>query len=121
MSNRIHHEVEFAASPSRVYKALVGENQFSALCGGAPAKISSEVGGGFSCCGGMIVGRQVELIPSHRIVQAWRVGNWDAGVYSIAKFEISEKGSGSACSFSTTPAFPKAKASISMQAGRRTT
>jgi activator of HSP90 ATPase len=43
----------------------------------------------------MIVGRQVELIPSRRIVQAWRVANWDAGVYSVAKFEISEKGSGS--------------------------
>src|SRR6266513_309462 len=106
MSNRIHHEVEFAASPARVYKALVDENQFSALCGGAPAKISSEVGGGFSCFGGMIVGRQVELIPSHRIVQAWRVANWDDGLYSIAKFEISEKGSGSLLVFDHT-GFPE--------------
>ena len=52
--------------------------------------------------GGMIVGRQVELIPSHRIVQAWRVANWDAGLYSIAKFEISEKGSGSLLVFDHT-------------------
>ncbi|TMG80962.1 MAG: hypothetical protein E6H67_13830 [Betaproteobacteria bacterium] len=102
MSNRIHQEVEFAASPTRLYDALIDEEQFSALSGGAPAKISREVGGGFSCFGGMIVGRQVELIPNRRIVQAWRVGNWDAGVYSIARFEISEKGSGSLLVFDHT-------------------
>ena len=102
MSNRIHQAVEFAASPARLYDALIDEKQFSALSGGAPAKISSEVGGGFSCFGGMIVARQVELIPNRRIVQAWRVGNWDAGVYSIARFEISEKGSGSLLVFDHT-------------------
>jgi activator of HSP90 ATPase len=36
----------------------------------------------------------VELIPGHRIVQAWRVVTWSEGVYSIARFELKAQGSG---------------------------
>ena len=42
----------------------------------------------------MIAGRNLELVPNERIVQAWRVGNWDPGVYSVAKFELKPEGSG---------------------------
>ncbi len=38
--------------------------------------------------------RNVELLPNHRIVQAWRVVTWPEGVYSIAKFELKPHGSG---------------------------
>ena len=92
MSHHIHQEVEFAAAPARVYDALIDERQFSTLSGGAPTQISNEAGGAFSCFGGMIVGRQVELTPKRRIVQAWRAGNWDDGLYSIARFELREQG-----------------------------
>jgi hypothetical protein len=58
------------------------------------AGISPDVGGLFSLFGGYIAGRQVELMPHERIVQAWRTLAWHPGVYSIVKFELSEQGSG---------------------------
>jgi activator of HSP90 ATPase len=92
MSN-IHQELVFPASPSRIYEVLLDANQFRALSGGAPAEISGEAGGTFSCFGGMVSGRNVELIPHQRIVQAWRAEPWDKGAYSIAKFELRQEGS----------------------------
>jgi len=91
MSN-IHQEVIFPASPSRIYAVLLDAGQFSALSGGAPAEISAEDGGTFSCFGGMISGRNIELIPNQRIVQAWRAKPWPEGVYSIAKFDLRQEG-----------------------------
>src|SRR5262245_23939985 len=93
MSHPIHQEVVFNASPALVYQALTDTKQFSKITGGAPTEISTEVGGAFSCFGGMIVGRNIELVPHQRIVQAWRVKNWEPGVYSIAKFELKAQGS----------------------------
>ncbi|PUB13907.1 SRPBCC family protein [Paenisporosarcina sp. OV554] len=91
MSHTIHQEINFKVSPERLYKALTSSAQFSEVTGGAPTEISSEAGGSFSCFGSMIVGRNIELVPNERIVQAWRAGNWDAGVYSIVKFEFKEQ------------------------------
>jgi len=93
MSHVIHQEIVIAASPQRVYSALTDSQQFSALTG-APAEISREAGGAFSCFGGMIVGRHVELMANERIVQAWRVANWDVGVYSVARFVLKAQGTG---------------------------
>ena len=42
--------------------------------------------------GGRIVGRNVELVPNQRIVQAWRESNWEPGVYSLVKFQLKEQG-----------------------------
>ena len=92
MSRIIHQEVLFKVSPNRIYEALTNSAQFSEMTGGAPTEISTEAGGSFSLFGGMIVGRNIEMVPSKRIVQAWRAGNWDAGVYSIVKFEFNEQG-----------------------------
>jgi activator of HSP90 ATPase len=93
MSNSIRQAVIIKASPKRVYDALLDAKQFSAFTGGAPAEIDSKAGGAFSCFGGMITGRNVELMPNQRIVQAWRAGNWPEGVYSIVKFELDARGS----------------------------
>ncbi|HEX5281016.1 MAG TPA: SRPBCC family protein [Micropepsaceae bacterium] len=92
MSNAIHQEIEFNASPQRVYTALLDGKQFSAFTG-APAEIESDAGGKFSCFGGMITGRNVELVPNQRIVQAWRVKLWPDGMYSIVSFELQPTGS----------------------------
>ena len=43
--------------------------------------------------GGLIVGRNVELIASQRIVQAWRPTHWESGIYSIVKFDLKPQGS----------------------------
>jgi activator of HSP90 ATPase len=94
MSSTIRQEVEFKASPEQIYNILTNSELFSKASGGAPTNISTEEGGEFSCFGGMILGRNIELVSSKRIVQAWRVANWDEGVYTIAKFELKEQGSG---------------------------
>ena len=38
--------------------------------------------------GGMIVGRNIELVPGQRIVQAWRPADWPAGLYSLVRFQL---------------------------------
>lgn len=83
----LHQEAEFKASPQRVYEVLLDSKQFAA-CTGMPAEIDPKAGGAFSMFGGLIVGRNVELVPNERIVQAWRPTHWDPGVYSIARFEF---------------------------------
>ena len=60
----------------------------------AAADISPEVGGAFAMFGGVIVGRNIELVPARRIVQAWRPKYWDPGVYSMVKFELVAAGVG---------------------------
>ena len=92
MSKSIHQEVTIAASAKKVYEALTDAQKFSAFTGGAPAEIDAEAGGRFSCFGGQISGRNIELVPDKRVVQAWRAGNWGEGVYSIARFELHEEG-----------------------------
>jgi len=94
----IHQEVVFKASRKRVYEALTDAKQFtkvtqfSEVKDAPSAEISREAGGAFSCFGGYISGRHVELVPNERIVQAWRSGLWSAGDYSIAKFVLMEQG-----------------------------
>jgi activator of HSP90 ATPase len=98
----IHQEPVINASPKRVYEALLDAKQFdqvvqlsgamkSMRLGDKPTEISREVGGAFALFGGYITGRHVELLPGQRIVQAWRTGSWDLGVYSIARFELVEQ------------------------------
>jgi activator of HSP90 ATPase len=89
----IHQEIDFNTSPQLLYEALLDANQFTAFSG-RPAEINREVDGAFSLFGGHIIGRNVELLSNHRIVQAWRVVTWPEGVYSIAKFELKPHGSG---------------------------
>ena len=94
MAEGIHQEVTIDASPERVYQALTDAKQFTELSGGAAAEITPEAGGAFSAFGGMIEGRNVELVPNRRIVQEWRVANWEPGVYSLVRFELQPEGTG---------------------------
>jgi uncharacterized protein YndB with AHSA1/START domain len=102
----IHMKPVFKASRKRVYEVLTDTRQFEKVTqlgiamtsgmslGTKPTEISREVGGAFSIFRGHILGRHIELVPNQRIVQVWRVADWDPGVYSIAKFELMEQGSG---------------------------
>jgi activator of HSP90 ATPase len=89
----VHQEVDFASPPARVYAALLDDKQFGALTG-APAMIAPKEGGAFSLFGGAIVGRNVELAPGKRVVQAWRDTAWKPGTYSMVKFELTPRGGG---------------------------
>jgi activator of HSP90 ATPase len=88
----LHQEVDFKATPQRIYEVLLDSKQFAA-CTGMSAEIDPKAGGAFTTFGGLIAGRNIELIPNQRIVQAWRPTHWDPGVYSIVKFELKPQGS----------------------------
>jgi activator of HSP90 ATPase len=88
----LHQEVDFKASPQRIYELLLDSKQF-ASCTGMPAEIDPKAGGALSMFGGLIVGRNIELLPNQRIVQAWRPTHWDPGVYSAVKFELKPQAS----------------------------
>ncbi len=118
----IHQERTFTAERTRVYAALTVEKQFDRIVqlSGVmkadamakmqhPTKLSPDVGGTFSLFDGYIVGRQLELVPDELIVQAWRVLNWPRGVYSIARFELSEQAGVTKIVFDHT-GFPKGAA-----------
>jgi activator of HSP90 ATPase len=91
MSNTIRQEITINATPNRVYEALLDAKQFGAFTG-TPAEIDPKAGGAFSCFGGVTTGRNIELLPNRRIVQAWRVAIWPEGVYSIVRFELQQQG-----------------------------
>jgi activator of HSP90 ATPase len=91
----IHQETDFKASPTQLYGALISSEEFSDCTKksfpsfpAASAKIDPVAGGSFSLFDGHIVGRILELVPNERIVEAWRVVDWPAGIYSIARFEF---------------------------------
>jgi activator of HSP90 ATPase len=88
----LHQEIDLMAGPHRIYGALLESKQFATFSGAA-ATIEPAPGGAFSLFGGQITGRNVELVPDRRIVQAWRPGSWAPGVYSIVKFELKPQGS----------------------------
>lgn len=94
MASRITQVETFDAAPARIYDILLDAEKFSAMSGGAPAEIDAEAGGAISLFGGMITGRMIENEPGSRVVQAWRAGNWDPGVYSIVRFDIEPDGDG---------------------------
>ena len=85
----IKQTVSFNTSAEKLYEALTSAKIFSEVTA-APAEIAKDEGGAFSCFGGQITGRHIELVPSSRIVQAWRAGPWDESIYSIVKFDIRE-------------------------------
>jgi activator of HSP90 ATPase len=89
----IHQEVDFKAPPSRIYEILLDAKQFSA-CTKDSAEIQPQAGGAFKLFGGRIEGRNIELLPNQRIVQAWRPAYWPAGVYTIVKFELVPRNAG---------------------------
>ena len=117
----IHQEVTFKVARQRIYDALTDAKQFdqvmrlgAAMQSGMalpthPTAISRQEGGAFTVFGGHILGRQIELVPNERIVQAWRVTTWDPGIYSIARFVLGDQGGGTKLVFDHT-GFPAGQA-----------
>jgi len=103
----IHQEVDLPAKPARLYEILLDAKEFAAFTKDA-AEIQPRAGEAFTLFGGRITGRNVELIPNERIVQAWRPGSWPAGVYSIVRFELAANGSGARLVFDHT-GFPESE------------
>ncbi len=113
----IHQETQYSAGRERVFEALMSTKHFARIIhigsgmdttslGNDPTAISRDMGGAFTLFGGHIIGRNIELVPNQRIVQAWRVVDWAPGLYSIAKFELLEQGGGTKIVFDHT-GFPQ--------------
>jgi uncharacterized protein YndB with AHSA1/START domain len=61
----------FPATPQAIYQAWLNSEGHTAMTG-SPAQASAQVGGSFSAWDGYITGKNLELEPGRRIVQAWR-------------------------------------------------
>ena len=59
------------ATPEAIYAAWLDSTQHTAMTGGE-ADVNGEIGGAFTAWDGYIQGRNLELSPFKRIVQAWR-------------------------------------------------
>jgi activator of HSP90 ATPase len=118
----IHQKRDFRATRQRVYAALTVGSQFDKIIQltgvmkaevmakmQKPTKLSARAGSEFALFGGYIVGRQIELVPSELIVQAWRVLGWPRGIYSIARFALSDQGGATQLVFDHI-GFPKGEA-----------
>jgi activator of HSP90 ATPase len=90
----IEQSVLLPAPPARVYEVLTSGADFTTAAGGRAATIDASEGGTFSLFGGMIYGRNIELVAGTRVVQAWRVKLWDPGTYSVASFALAPEGAG---------------------------
>ena len=92
----IHQEALIDATPLEVYAYLTDGEMFAAATGNA-AQLEAREGSAFSLFDARIEGRQIELVPGERVVQAWRFGQahpdvWDPGVYSIVRFTMTAEG-----------------------------
>jgi activator of HSP90 ATPase len=101
----IHQEVDFNATPARIYEVLLDAKQFGAFSN-QTAEVQPRAGEPFKLFGGRVEGRNIELVTNERIVQAWRPASWPAGVYSIVRFELVARGSGTRIVFDHT-GFPE--------------
>ncbi|MFT5708906.1 MAG: activator of HSP90 ATPase [Oceanospirillaceae bacterium] len=87
----IQQEIVLKATVEKVYQTLTNSELFSEMTG-APASIGTTQGDQFSCFGGMILGRNIELLENKMLVQAWRVKLWELGHYSSVRFVLEAKG-----------------------------
>jgi len=98
----IHQVVTLKAAPLRVYRALMSSKEHEAFTANGKATISPKAGGAFSAHGGYVSGRNIELLPGKRIVQAWRVKGMPESVYSIVRFEFKKIRGGTRLIFDQT-------------------
>jgi activator of HSP90 ATPase len=92
----IHREAVIQASPRAIYEYLTDGEIFAAATE-MPARVSDREGDPFSLFAGRVEGRQIELVPGERVVQAWRFGSvhpdaWEPGLYSIVRFTLRSEG-----------------------------
>jgi activator of HSP90 ATPase len=81
-------------TPAKLYELFMISAKHTAATG-MPAKISAKVGGKWPAFSGMILGKNLVLIPNRMIVQTWRSSEWkkaDPDSTLIVTFEKSADG-----------------------------
>ncbi len=87
MAKSIAQSVVFNATPSEIFNMLMNSRKHAKFTG-APARLSVKPGASFTAHGSYITGRNIEIVPDERIVQAWRGSDWADGVYSVVTFAL---------------------------------
>ena len=91
MTPVIEQTVSFDATPAKLYEFFMDSAKHTAATG-MPAKVSRKVGGKWSAFSGMILGKNLVLIPNRMIVQSWRSSEWkkaDPDSVLVVSFEKS--------------------------------
>ena len=94
MTRTIQQRAEFPASPEKLFEMYTDSKKHTGATG-MPAKVSRKVSGNFTAFGGMISGRNMMVVPSRMIVQAWRASHWkktDADSILIITFSKTRRG-----------------------------
>jgi activator of HSP90 ATPase len=94
MTPVIEQSVSFNATPAKLYELFMDSAKHSAATG-MPAKVSRKVGGKWSAFGGMILGKNLALVPNRMIVQVWRSAEWkkaDPDSTLVVSFEKAASG-----------------------------
>jgi len=86
-------EATFPVSPDRIYELLTDGAMLSTLVN-RRGRGGAVEGAWFSLFGDQLEGRQIELVRAERVVQAWRVADWEPGEYSIVRFTLRPEGTG---------------------------
>ena len=60
---------------AKLYSLFMDSAKHTAATG-MPARISTKIGGKWSAFGGMILGKNLVLVPNKMIVQTWRSAEW---------------------------------------------
>ena len=89
----IHLERVIPGAPEKVYALLTNGAKLGEITG-RPGKGGGSEGAFFSLFGDWVQGRQVELVPAERVVQAWRFQDWEPGRYSLVRFTLMPEGTG---------------------------
>jgi activator of HSP90 ATPase len=116
----IHQQPFIAGSRQRVYRVLTDARRFDELTRLSaaatmmavkqrPSEINPEPGGAFALFGGYITGRFLQLVPDELVVQAWRVGSWEPGIFSVVRFQLTNESVGTRIIFDHT-GFPTGQA-----------
>lgn len=89
----IQQQATIPASPAQVYAILADAEALSALSGtsGQAGRLPGEE---FSAFDGHVTGRQIDLAPDQRVVQAWRFPVWEPGQYTIVRFTLEAEAGG---------------------------
>lgn len=84
-----------SALPNEIFEILMDSEKHSKLSG-SKAKIGRKVSDSFSVWDGAILGKNLEIVDSKKIVQEWfcETEGWPEGHYSNLTFEFTEKDGG---------------------------
>jgi len=89
----ISQTITFEATPERIYRMLMDQNEHSAFTG-SKASIDPKVSGQFTVFDGYCHGYNIDLIEGEKIVQAWHFieDGWPDDHFTICTFNIKPEG-----------------------------